>query len=133
HDVLSRLRAGVDDLSVSRASLKWGIPMPNDPAHVVYVWIDALTTYLTALGYPDDAAETNREAETNRDGSYFSSTAVETNSEVETNRDGSYFSSTAGAAGPSPGRSETRSDHLFRKFWPADVHVIGKDILWFHT
>lgn len=54
NEVLSKLRAGVDDLSVSRATLKWGIPLPNDPAHVVYVWIDALTNYITALGYASD-------------------------------------------------------------------------------
>ncbi len=51
NEVLSKLRAGVDDLSISRATLKWGIPMPHDPAHVIYVWIDALTNYITALGY----------------------------------------------------------------------------------
>ncbi len=68
----------MDDLSISRASLSWGIPLPNDPSHVIYVWIDALTNYVTALGYASD------------------------------------------------------SDALFRKFWPG-VHVIGKDILWFHT
>jgi methionyl-tRNA synthetase len=50
NEVLSKLRAGVEDLSISRASLSWGIPLPNDPAHVVYVWIDALTNYITALG-----------------------------------------------------------------------------------
>src|SRR5688572_25103055 len=79
NEVISKLRAGVEDLSISRASLKWGIPLPNDPNHVLYVWIDALSNYITALGYAAD------------------------------------------------------DDSLFRKFWPADVHVIGKDILWFHT
>jgi methionyl-tRNA synthetase len=79
NEVLSKLRAGVDDLSISRASLKWGIPMPNDPEHVVYVWIDALANYISALGYG------------------------------------------------------TADDAKFRQFWPADVHVIGKDILCFHT
>src|SRR5690242_16841907 len=79
NEVLSKLRAGVDDLSVSRATLKWGIPLPHDPAHVVYVWIDALTNYITALGYGSG------------------------------------------------------DDAKFRKYWPADVQVIGKDILWFHT
>jgi methionyl-tRNA synthetase len=54
NEVLSKLRAGVDDLSISRASLKWGIEMPNDPAHVIYVWIDALTNYITGLGYGTD-------------------------------------------------------------------------------
>ncbi|MCS7034865.1 MAG: class I tRNA ligase family protein, partial [Phycisphaerae bacterium] len=79
NEVLSKLRAGVEDLSVSRTALRWGIPFPNDPEHVVYVWIDALTNYITALGY------------------------------------------------------QSEDDRLFRKFWPADVHVIGKDILWFHS
>jgi methionyl-tRNA synthetase len=79
NEVLSKLRAGVDDLSISRGSLKWGIPMPNDPEHVVYVWIDALANYISALGYG------------------------------------------------------TADEAKFRQFWPADVHVIGKDILWFHT
>src|SRR5208282_1441601 len=79
NEVLSKLKQGVDDLSISRATLKWGIPLPHDPDHVVYVWIDALSNYITALGY-------------------------------------------------------TSSDEsLFKKFWPADVHVIGKEILWFHT
>ncbi len=79
NEVVSKLKQGVDDLSVSRATLKWGIPMPHDPAHVVYVWIDALSNYITALGYGTD------------------------------------------------------DDSKFRRFWPADVHIIGKDIMWFHT
>jgi methionyl-tRNA synthetase len=79
NEVISKLKAGVEDLSISRASLKWGIPLPHDPEHVVYVWIDALSNYITALGWPNG------------------------------------------------------DQTLFAKFWPADVHVIGKDILWFHT
>ena len=79
NEVISKLEAGVGDLAISRATLKWGIPMPNDPEHVVYVWIDALTNYISALGYG------------------------------------------------------TENDEKFRKFWPADVHLIAKDILWFHT
>ncbi len=77
NEVVSKLKQGVEDLSISRGSLKWGIPMPNDPEHVLYVWIDALSNYVTALGYPD---------------------------------------------------SET-----YKKFWSADVHLIGKEIMWFHT
>ncbi|MBQ4297390.1 MAG: methionine--tRNA ligase, partial [Clostridia bacterium] len=76
------LKAGLQDLCVSRTSFTWGIPVPFDPKHVVYVWIDALSNYITGLGY-DPANETQPE--------------------------------------------------LFRKYWPADVHVIGKDILRFHT
>ena len=49
--MLSKLKQGVEDLSISRATLKWGIPLPHDPEHVVYVWIDALSNYITALGY----------------------------------------------------------------------------------
>jgi len=78
NEVLSKLRAGVDDLSISRATLKWGIPLPHDPEHVVYVWIDALSNYITALGYTS--------------------------------------------------ADETR----FKEFWPG-VHIIGKEILWFHS
>jgi methionyl-tRNA synthetase len=79
NEVLSKLRAGVEDLSISRGTLKWGIPLPNDPSHVVYVWIDALSNYITALGF--------------------------------------------GSADQSK----------FDRYWPANVQVIGKDILWFHT
>jgi methionyl-tRNA synthetase len=79
NEVLSKLKAGVEDLSISRATLKWGIPMPHDPGHVLYVWIDALSNYITALGY---------------------------------------------------GSNDTAK---FQEFWPADVHLIGKEILWFHA
>lgn len=78
NEVLSKLRAGIADLSISRATLKWGIPLPHDAEHVVYVWFDALTNYITAVGYESDESK-------------------------------------------------------FKKFWPANVHVIGKDILWFHA
>ena len=72
---------GLRDLSVSRTTFSWGVPVPNDPKHVVYVWLDALTNYITALGYPDMESENNQ----------------------------------------------------FSKFWPASLHVVGKDILRFHT
>ena len=78
------LKAGLQDLCVSRTSFKWGIPVDFDDRHVVYVWLDALTNYITAIGY--DADKTYEE----------------------------------------------QSEH-FRKYWPADVHIIGKDILRFHT
>ncbi len=78
------LKAGLQDLCVSRTSFTWGIPVEFDPKHVTYVWLDALTNYITALGYDPDK---------------------------------SY---------------EEQSEH-FRKFWPCDIHVIGKDILRFHT
>ncbi len=78
------LKAGLQDLCVSRSSFKWGIPVDFDEKHVVYVWLDALTNYITAIGYdPDKAYEEQSE--------------------------------------------------LFLKNWPCDVHIIGKDILRFHT
>jgi methionyl-tRNA synthetase len=79
NEILSFVREGLRDLSISRTSFSWGIPVPGDEKHVIYVWFDALTNYITALGYPDD------------------------------------------------------QDGDFRNFWPADAHVIGKDILRFHT
>ena len=78
------LKAGLQDLCVSRTSFKWGIPVDFDDKHVVYVWLDALTNYITAIGYDPDK---------------------------------SY---------------EEQSEH-FKKYWPCDVHIIGKDILRFHT
>lgn len=79
NEVLSKLRGWNADLSISRATLKWGIPMPNDPEHVLYVWIDALSNYVTALGFASD--------------------------------------------------DESR----LHRYWPADVQLIGKEILWFHA
>ena len=74
------IRPGLQDLCVSRSSFKWGIPVSFDEKHVIYVWIDALSNYITALGYHPDG-----------------------------------------------------SGELFNKYWPADVHIIGKDIIRFHT
>lgn len=73
------IKPGLEDLSVSRMSFDWGIKVPGDPKHVIYVWVDALTNYITALGYRSD------------------------------------------------------DETLFNKYWPADVHVVGKDIVRFHT
>ena len=78
------LKAGLQDLCVSRTSFTWGIPVDFDPKHVVYVWLDALTNYITALGYDPD-------------------------------------------------KSFDEQSESFKKYWPADVHIIGKDILRFHT
>ncbi|WP_424812038.1 methionine--tRNA ligase [Roseococcus sp. YIM B11640] len=78
NEVISFVKSGLSDLSISRTSFKWGVPVPGDDAHVMYVWLDALTNYITALGYPDEGAD------------------------------------------------------LWR-FWPADVHFVGKDILRFHA
>ena len=80
------LLPGLQDLCVSRTSFKWGIPVDFDPDHVVYVWIDALSNYITGLGFDLDGNHTPEDGE-----------------------------------------------NLYEKFWPADLHLIGKDILRFHT
>ncbi len=79
NEIISFVKSGLQDLSISRTTFDWGIPVPDAPGHVMYVWIDALTNYITGVGYPDEQSE------------------------------------------------------LFKKFWPADLHVIGKDIIRFHT
>ena len=79
NEVISFVKSGLKDLSVSRKTFSWGIPVPNNQSHVIYVWLDALTNYLSALNYPN-----------------------------------------------------TKND-LFKKFWPASLHLIGKDILRFHA
>jgi methionyl-tRNA synthetase len=79
NEIISFVKSGLRDLSVSRTTFDWGIPVPDAPGHVMYVWVDALTNYITGVGFPDEASE------------------------------------------------------LYRKFWPANLHVIGKDIIRFHT
>ncbi|QIG92100.1 MULTISPECIES: methionine--tRNA ligase [unclassified Bradyrhizobium] len=78
NEVMSFVRGGLKDLSISRTTFDWGVKVPNDPEHVMYVWVDALTNYITGVGYPDE------------------------------------------------------SDKRWR-YWPADVHIIGKDIIRFHA
>lgn len=77
NEILSLLMEGLQDISISRSSAEWGVPLPDDPSQVVYVWVDALTNYITAVGFGWD-------------------------------------------------------EERFKKWWPADVHVIGKDIIRFH-
>src|SRR5271163_1286959 len=78
NEVISFVRSGLRDLSISRSTFSWGIPVPDDPKHVIYVWLDALSNYITALGYGSDDAK------------------------------------------------------LYEKFWPADLQMIGKEIVRFH-
>ncbi|MEO5971839.1 MAG: methionine--tRNA ligase [Sphingomicrobium sp.] len=78
NEVLRFVEGGLSDLSISRTSFDWGVPAPGSPGHVMYVWLDALTNYLTGVGYPDGGA-------------------------------------------------------LFDRYWPADVHLIGKDVVRFHA
>lgn len=79
NEVVSFVSGGLRDLSISRTTFDWGVPVPGHPDHVMYVWVDALTNYLTGAGFPDTDSES------------------------------------------------------FRKYWPADLHMIGKDIIRFHT
>jgi methionyl-tRNA synthetase len=78
NEVLGKVKQGLDDLSISRVSFDWGVPIPWDTKHVIYVWIDALLNYITAIGYGDERG-------------------------------------------------------AFERVWPADIHLMGKDILWFHS
>ncbi len=78
NEMVSFIRQGLDDLCISRSTFDWGIPVPLDEKHVIYVWLDALTNYITALGYPDEP-------------------------------------------------------ELYEKYWPADVHLVGKEIVRFHS
>ena len=96
------LLPGLQDLCVSRTSFKWGIPVDFDPNHVVYVWLDALSNYITGLGY-------------NVDGDPDEECAAYANS------------MTCKPADPEGGKE------LWGKYWPADLHLIGKDIIRFHT
>lgn len=79
NEMLQIIKGGLRDLSISRTSFNWGIPMPNDPDHVIYVWVDALINYISAIGFG------------------------------------------------------TENDELYQKFWPADLHLIGKEINRFHS
>ncbi len=79
NEVKSFVRGGLQDLSISRTTFDWGIPVPGDPKHIMYVWVDALTNYLTGVGFPDEASSS------------------------------------------------------FKRYWPADLHIIGKDIIRFHA
>src|SRR5271154_1393353 len=81
NEVMSFVRSGLRDLSVSRSTISWGIPVPDDPKHVIYVWLDALANYITAIGY---------------------------------------------------GSTHEGAQEAFRKYWPADLQMIGKEIVRFH-
>jgi methionyl-tRNA synthetase len=81
NEVVAFVKGGLKDLSISRTTFKWGIPVPDDPAHVIYVWFDALCNYLTAIGF---------------------------------------------------GQDDKKSEKTFAHYWPADVHMIGKEIVRFH-
>ena len=106
NEALSFIKGGVNDVSLSRASLSWGVPIPWDPRHVVYVWFDALLNYYTALSYAGEQnAGLSREQNTTR----------------------------SPAAGGGMELSGTGERDLTERFWPPTVQLIGKDILKFHA
>jgi len=79
NEIMSFVKGGLSDVSISRTTFDWGVPVPDAPGHVMYVWVDALTNYISGVGFPDDKGA------------------------------------------------------MFQRYWPADLHVIGKDIIRFHT
>ncbi len=135
NEVLGFLRqpGGLKDLSVSRTSFSWGVPVPGNPKHVVYVWLDALVNYLSALGYKDAG---------NSCGDSNSGLASNRNDAVSTSNDDGgkssitgYSSSTENTDGSSHLLIEKGSavSRTMQQYWPASVHIIGKDILRFHA
>src|SRR5690348_1414217 len=110
NEVRSFVEAGLKDVSISRKTIKWGIPWPDDPEHVFYVWYDALTSYMSGIGYGEGDIESVR-----RD-SVVSSRGP---------------NSPEGSAVAVP--STPDGNAKFNKFWPADVHMIGKEIIRFHA
>lgn len=111
NEVLGRLRDGLQDVPITRTNFAWGIPFPGDERHVVYVWIDALLNYVTAMGAGAGLA---------------ASLDVPTCNAPE--------GSTAGGTGNESDDATLRSLAAAREaFWPAHYHVIGKEILWFHA
>lgn len=107
NEMLSRIKGGLRDICISRTSTKWGVPLPWDESHVLYVWVDALLTYLTGSGFDVDAFVATC---TNADGS---STEVRTPLWETTREDL---------------KSQPADNH-----WPADLHMMAKDIPWFHA
>jgi methionyl-tRNA synthetase len=127
NEVKSFVESGLKDLSISRKSIKWGIPWPGDPEHVFYVWYDALSSYMSGIGFVNGESK-DSEAQNPENVSRQSPAA---SSESEASRQG-----TASAVPNNSGRSgvSTPEDSLkFQKFWPADVHMIGKEIIRFHA
>ncbi len=113
NEALGFIRGGLEDFSISRTSISWGVPLPWDPSHVTYVWFDALTSYITAVGYGDASANSSTGGGVGADGAATSAVA-------------STGDSTGGATA-STGDSTEQFSHR----WPG-IHVIGKDILRFH-
>ena len=109
-EIVQFIKSGLNDLSVSRKAVKWGIPVPDDPDHTIYVWIDALTNYISAAGYPD-LFEDGADGQTNK--SHWGDYTALPRSEPFT-------------------ISQVQPNALHGGVWPARMHIIGKDIMKFH-
>ncbi|HTZ75040.1 MAG TPA: methionine--tRNA ligase subunit beta [Candidatus Aquilonibacter sp.] len=111
NEVRSFVEAGLKDVSISRKTIKWGIPWPDDPEHVFYVWYDALTSYMSGIGYGEGDIDSVRRAPN--------------------------LTSRAPAAGGPEGSAAVptipEGDAKFNRFWPANLHMIGKEIIRFHA
>ncbi len=117
NEVLGRLREGLQDVPITRTNFTWGIPFPGHPEHVIYVWIDALFNYVTALGIG--------EGDPRGAGADGAAAARGAGAEAAAHGD-----SRRGAVG---GASSGGADAELARYWPAEFHVIGKEILWFHA
>ncbi|KAH7831886.1 putative methionyl-tRNA synthetase [Monocercomonoides exilis] len=109
------------DLSVSRKTVKWGIPVPDDPDHTIYVWIDALTNYLTACGYPDNFSYAKDSESLDAP-----SKSAGPSSATPTSSQSSEGDSSSSAPLPIPSKQAVAT-------WPANIHLVGKDIIKFHA
>jgi len=129
NEVLGWVREGLRDFSISRAKVRWGVPLPRDPSQTAYVWFDALAGYLTgtlAAAQADDARRASfADAADDRAPAAAANTAA---------ADGApNAAAAAAAAAPSSSSQTPLLDRLAAAGWPADVHVVGKDILRFHA
>ena len=132
NEVISFVKGGLRDLSISRTTFDWGVRVPGDPEHVMYVWVDALTNYITGVGFPDDISPSGKDL----------AQKYET---VARYRELVAGGSTKTAAAAAIGRPRSTLYHWeklyeqyenskkFQRYWPADVHIIGKDIIRFHA
>jgi methionyl-tRNA synthetase len=128
NEVASFIRGGLQDLSISRTTFDWGVPVPGNPKHVMYVWVDALTNYLTAVGYPDIAPPSN----------YLNSKQHDAirrfRRMVTQGRTKTAAAKEIRIARQTLFNWEKRyRREMFTRYWPADLHVIGKDIVRFHA
>ncbi|MCL2493994.1 MAG: class I tRNA ligase family protein [Clostridiales bacterium] len=120
-EMVAFVKQGLDDLSISRGAFDWGIPVPGEENQVIYVWLDALVNYLTALGWPSEFSDAADAAVAEADAQAAFADAKGT---------------AAGAAGAedTAGRMDAKnSAPLFERYWPADVHLVGKEIVRFHS